>query len=108
MSQRIELLWIQECANHRAARQMLEEVVAEVAPGARIIDVDTTDPTVAERVRFPGSPTIRVDGRDVDSTYTDSGGYTPRCRLYRTDAGSRGLPERRWIVDALAMGANSR
>jgi hypothetical protein len=107
MSRKVELLWFEGCANHPAARRMLEEVIAEVAPGTQITDVDATDPTVAERVRFPGSPTIRVDGRDVDSTYTDPGDYTPRCRLYRTGAGLRGLPERGWIVDALAKGAIS-
>lgn len=52
-------------------------------------------------VRFPGSPTIRIDGRDVDPTYVDPGDYTPRCRLYRTSEGLRGLPECRWIEDAL-------
>ena len=107
MSQKVELLWFEGCPNHPTARQMLEEVVAEVAPGTRIADVDATDPAVAVRVRFPGSPTIRVDGRDVDPTYIDPGDYTPRCRLYRTAAGLRGLPERGWIVDALARGAIS-
>lgn len=97
----VELLWFEGCANHPAARQMLEEVIAAVAPGTPIHDVDATDPAVAEQVLFPGSPTIRVDGRDVDPTYADPGDYTPRCRLYRTSAGLRGLPERDWIVDAL-------
>lgn len=102
MSHELELLWFEGCANHPAARQMLEEVIAAVAPGTPITDVDATDPAVAERVRFPGSPTIRVDGRDVDPSYVDPGDYSPRCRLYRTSAGLKGLPERRWIVDALA------
>lgn len=101
MSHVVELLWFQGCANHPAARQMLAEVIAEVAPDSAINDVDATDPAIAERLRFPGSPTIRVNGRDIDPAYTDPGDYTPRCRLYRTDAGLRGLPERRWIVDAL-------
>jgi hypothetical protein len=107
MSRNVELLWFEGCANHPAAQRMLEEVIAEVAPGTAIYDVDATDPAVAEGVRFPGSPTIRVDGRDVDPTYTDPGDYTPRCRLYRTSAGLQGLPERRWIADALAAGTIS-
>ena len=102
MTREVELLWFSDCPNHAAARRMLEEVIAEVAPGTAIRDVDATDPIAAERVRFPGSPTIRVDGRDIDPTYADPGDYTPRCRLYRTSAGLRGLPERRWIVDALS------
>jgi hypothetical protein len=101
MSHDVELIWFQDCANHPAARLMLEEVIAQVAPSTPIRDVDASDPAVAEQVRFPGSPTIRVDGRDVDPTYIDPADYTPRCRLYRTTAGLRGLPERTWIVDAL-------
>lgn len=97
----VELLWFQGCANHPAARSMLAEVIAEVAPRTPIRDVDATDPVIAARLRFPGSPTIRVDGVDVDPGYVDPGDYTPRCRLYRTSAGLRGLPERRWIEGAL-------
>ena len=80
---------------------MLQDVIAELVPGTPIHDLDATDPVTAERLRVPGSPTIRVDGRDVDPSYIDPGDYTPRCRLYRTESGLRGLPERRWIEDAL-------
>lgn len=101
MSHDVALLWFEDCPNHETARALLEEVIAEVAPGTPIRDVDATDPSVAERLSFPGSPTIRVDGRDIDPAYVDPGDYTPRCRLYRTAAGLRGLPERRWIEEAL-------
>ena len=102
MTHTVELLWFADCPNHPAARTMLEEVIADLAPGTPIRDIDATDPATALNVRFPGSPTIRVDGRDIDPTYVDPGDYTPRCRLYRTAAGLSGLPERRWIVDALS------
>ena len=97
----VELLWFADCTNHPAARSMLENVIPEVAPGTSIHSIDATDPAIASRLRFPGSPTIRVDSVDVDPTYIDPGDYTPRCRLYRTTAGLRGLPERRWIEAAL-------
>jgi len=101
----VELLWFSQCVNHPAARAMLGEVIAEVAPGTPIRDLDATDPAIAAKLRFPGSPTIRVDGRDVDPAYVDPGDYTPRCRLYRTSNGLRGLPERSWIEDALRQDA---
>lgn len=103
MSHEVELLWFHGCANYPAARQLLEEVIAEVAPSTPIADVDATDPAIAERLRFPGSPTIRIDGRDVDPGYVDPGEYAPRCRLYRTSDGLRGLPERHWIEEALSV-----
>lgn len=94
MTHEVELLWFADCPNHVAARRMLEEVIAEVAPGNPIHAIDATDSVVAERVRFPGSPTIRVDGQDIDPAYREPDDYTPRCRLYRTRAGLRGLPDR--------------
>lgn len=98
---RIELLWFDECPNHRAAGALLEEVLSEMAPDAAVQSIDATNPAVARRLRFPGSPTIRVDGADVDPTYRDPGDYTPRCRLYRTHEGLRGIPERAWIEAAV-------
>lgn len=98
---RVELLWFRDCPNHPAARAMLHELLAELAPGTPVDDIDATDATVAERHRFPGSPTIRIDGRDVDPSFQDPGDYTPRCRLYWTADGVRGLPERAWVESAI-------
>lgn len=97
----VELLWFQDCPNHPAARAMLEELLGELAPGTVVHQIDATEPEVAQRHRFPGSPTIRIDGQDVDPSYRDPGDYTPRCRLYRTADGLGGLPERSWVEAAL-------
>lgn len=98
---RVELLWFQGCGNHHAARVMLRELLSELAPGTTIDNIEATEPAIAERHRFPGSPTIRVDGRDVDPSYEDPVDYTPRCRLYWTAEGLRGVPERAWVEAAL-------
>ena len=102
MTARIEFLWFAGCANHTAARRLVDEVVAEYAPDASVRDIDATDPEVAALHRFAGSPTIRVDGIDVDPSFVDPGEYAPRCRLYRTASGLSGVPERRWIEAALS------
>lgn len=98
---RVELLWFEDCPNHPAARTMLRELLDEIAVGTTIDDIDATDPAVAERHRFPGSPTIRIDGRDADPSFQDPGDYAPRCRLYWTPEGMRRLPERAWVQAAL-------
>ena len=98
---RAELLWFADCPNHVEARRLLREVIAAVAPGTPLDDIDASDPQVAAAHRFPGSPTVRVDGRDVDPAFTDPGDYTPRCRIYWTADGPRGVPEREWLEAAL-------
>ena len=101
MTRTVELLWFSECPNHAAARRLLDDVVRDLAPGTPVREIDASDPTTAARLRFPGSPTIRIDGQDVDPSYVDRGDYAPGCRLYRTSDGLRGLPPRSWIEDAL-------
>ncbi len=104
MTPRIELLWFDGCPNHEAARAMLNDVIGDLVPGTPIVDIDASD-AVADEVRFPGSPTIRVDGHDIQPGFADPGDYTPRCRLYRTERGLRGVPERHWIEEALRIQA---
>jgi hypothetical protein len=98
----IEFLYWEGCPSYPEARQLLGEVLAE-----REIDVDVKVREVrsqaeAENLRFPGSPTIRVDGRDVDPD-----GATARpalmCRIYRKpDGGVSPLPTREQLEAALS------
>lgn len=101
MTRTIEFIWFSDCPNHATTRQLLAATIDRLIPGTPIVDIDATDPAVAESVRFPGSPTIRVDGLDIEPGFADPGDYTPRCRLYRTSAGLRGVPDPAWIEDAL-------
>ncbi|MEE8336737.1 MAG: hypothetical protein V3R95_01615 [Dehalococcoidia bacterium] len=97
----IELLWFDDCPSHGLARELLSELMTERGIEAQIEAVNVADVAISERVRFPGSPTIRIDGVDVEPDYFDSGDYTPRCRLYVTAEGLRGVPQREWVADAL-------
>jgi hypothetical protein len=87
---------------------MVIEAVTRLDLQVVLDDIDATDPAVALAHRFPGSPTIRVDGADVDPSFTDPGDYTPRCRLYRTTDGLGGLPDPAWLQIALADAAARR
>lgn len=64
----------------------------------------------AEQERFYGSPTIRVDGRDIADPGTNPVGLT--CRVYRLrDGRISALPDRADIADALRAateGGNER
>ena len=63
--------------------------------------VDVPDTEAAVKERFLGSPTIRVDGQDIDPTATERNDYALSCRLYRTAAGASGQPGELWLRDAL-------
>lgn len=56
----------------------------------------------AERECFLGSPTLRIDGRDVDPGAGDRDDYGMKCRLYASEHGMSGTPPDTWILAALA------
>jgi len=58
----------------------------------------------AEQARFLGSPSVRVNGVDVEPGADQRNDFGLKCRLYRSSEGQSGLPPQRWIADALDAG----
>lgn len=58
-------------------------------------------PEEAEGEHFLGSPTVRVDGDDVDPTANGREEFGLECRLYHTEEGLVGTPPEEWIRAAL-------
>jgi hypothetical protein len=98
---RVELLWFEGCPNHEPARHLIAEVLAASAIRACVEFIEVLDAEAATRLRFPGSPTIRVDGKDIEPDFVDAGPWGLACRTYRTPHGLRGVPERAWLERAL-------
>ena len=73
----IELLYWEGCPSHPAALAMLRAILGDDAEIALVEIVDEAD---AERERFVGSPTIRVDGVDLFPVEEPP---SLTCRIYR-------------------------
>ena len=74
--------------------------VAKIEADLRIFVVRSDED--AQRLRFLGSPTVRVDGVDVDVSARGRADYGLQCRLY--SVGGRlacGPPPADWIASAL-------
>lgn len=82
----IELLYWQGCPSHPEAKALLEQVLAELGRDDEIVLTEVTSDAEAERLRFPGSPTIRVDGRDIDAMGAN-GRPSLTCRIYHLPDG---------------------
>jgi hypothetical protein len=78
---RVSFLYYEDCPSYDLALERLREVMAEEdIPGdVEVIKIETEDQ--ARKLRFVGSPTIRVDGQDIDPP-SDSR-YALTCRAYR-------------------------
>jgi hypothetical protein len=95
---RVELLWWEGCPSYPEARELLEDVLA----GRAEVEMrEVRSEEEAETLRFPGSPTIRIDGRDVDR----AGETSPpslTCRIYHLPDGRVSpVPSREQLEEAL-------
>jgi len=63
------------------------------------------DGEAARNLRFLGSPTVRVNGRDVEPGAEERPDFTLSCRVYRSEQGFAGQPPERWVRQALAEAA---
>ena len=102
-SVRIEILARKDCPGRGMAISVVEKAVAETGVPAEIEVVDVISQEHAQEYLLPGSPTVRVDGRDVDRQPNGRIEFTSDDRVYRTDRGLAGWPDERWVRDALLL-----
>ncbi len=97
---KIELLYFDECPTYKPAHQALKQALLEedIEAQIRLIAVNTNEE--AQRIQFPGSPTIRVNGRDLFQT-EERQDWGLGCRMYTTPEGLRGTPTKAIVREAL-------
>ena len=97
----IELLYFEGCPSHERFLPHLRTLLAGAGVRAPVIERRVESEAAAERERFLGSPTLRVDGVDVEPDADARSDYGLKCRLYRTGAGLTGAPPDDWVLGAL-------
>ena len=104
----VEILYFHGCPNHHPAIVLVERVSRELGLQPELQLVNVPDQPAAQRLRFLGSPTIRVGGVDVDPHTEERNDYALACRIFSTDAGIAGQPDERWVREALLREAAAR
>lgn len=82
---RVSFLYYEDCPSHNLALERLRKVMAEEDTPGEVEAVKVETEEQARELRFVGSPTIRVDGQDIDLP-TESR-YALTCRVYRLEDG---------------------
>ena len=104
MTPAVEFLWWEGCPSHERALSELRDALADFGLDPQAVEVrhvGTEDEAAAEG--FVGSPTIRIDGRDVAPPPDDEPvGLT--CRVYRLrDGRFSPTPDPADVRDALML-----
>ncbi len=101
---RVEILARKDCDNRAMAVMVVERVAAEMGIPVALEEIDLTSEAQAKKRRFLGSPSVRVDGLDVEPGMGDSTDFTLGDRIYRSgDRGLQAWPDDRWIRAALIV-----
>ena len=98
---RVEILYFVGCPHVRHTRELVEQVARELRLNPSIELVEVPDAAAAARLRFLGSPTVRVEGRDVEPGAEARTDFALSCRVYPAEHGAAGWPEERLIRGAL-------
>jgi glutathione synthase/RimK-type ligase-like ATP-grasp enzyme len=79
---KVELLWWEGCPSHPEALEDLERVLREEDVDAEVELVEVESDEQAHSERFPGSPTVRLDGEDAIAP-PEGEPFSLTCRVYR-------------------------
>ena len=108
MTARVEVLSFAGCPHVRAAVALVEQVARETGVDVDLRLIDVPDAAAAAARRFLGSPTIRVEGRDVEPGSDDRADFALACRIYQAPEGPSGLPRCEWLEAALRAAKEER
>lgn len=97
----IEFLYFEGCASYKQALDRLQTILAEKKIESPVEMIVVESDAMAEALKFPGSPTIRINGRDVHPDSVLEKGFSQKCRVYNDNGILNGFPHGRWIERAV-------
>jgi hypothetical protein len=95
---KIEFLYFQGCPAHKQALANLKDVLRESGRRADVTLINVTSEQQAERIGFQGSPSIRVNGKDLDGR---NDGHSYGCRMYQIGGRLTATPTKQFIREKL-------
>lgn len=105
---KIELLYFSGCPTYQEAETLIEDVVRSLGVPAEIEPREIKTQEDAAGLRFLGSPTVRVDGVDIDPWARSSADYGLKCRVYRNGSRFLGVPPRELLERAIKEVGNGQ
>src|SRR5258706_7780131 len=103
---KVEVLYVADCPSHPAAVKLVRDVLAAEGITATVHEILVSDEQTAGKLKFLGSPTIRINGRDVAGD-PQTQRFALSCRLYHGST-QVGLPPAELIHRAVIEAQGNR
>jgi hypothetical protein len=98
---KIDILVFDGCPSAESTCSLVRQIVEEENVQAEIVIKEVNSLEDARPYRFLGSPTVYVNGLDIESARRDEANDDMSCRIYRTPQGSSGVPPVEMIRQAI-------
>ena len=105
---KVEVLYFKGCPNHLPTVERVLETLRGMGLHEKIREIEVDSQDKAEVTAFLGSPSVRINGVDVEPSARGVRAFGLTCRTYTDDGTRTGLPSRELISAAIAeqIGAN--
>jgi hypothetical protein len=97
----LELLYLAGCPNHEATLDLVHSVLEAEGMPAKVRRILIRNAADACRHGFPGSPTVRVNGRDIEDVSSPRVAVGFACRAYFGEGKLQNIPPRSWLEHAI-------
>ncbi len=101
---KVEVLYFEGCPNHRPAVELARQVAADLAVDVEIKEIEVTPHDDPARLRFLGSPTVLVNGVDVEPAARGRRDFGFSCRTY---PGGSGVPSVDLMIQAIKQSSQA-
>jgi len=98
---RFEVLFFEGCPNHRLAVERAKNALAQESVEAEVAEVRVADEAAARELGFLGSPTVRINGKDVEPAARGLTQFGMCCRTYFEGGRRSGAPSQEMIRAAV-------
>ena len=92
----VELLFFDDCPSWKIALKNIKEALSQLEISINVSLIHINSYSDAQKHAFPGSPTIRVNGKDIFPVNHTN--YALGCRMYQTKEGYKGYPTAAMII----------
>jgi hypothetical protein len=79
---KIDILYFEGCPNHASTVRAVGDVLHDLGIDAVVREVEVKSAEDASRLRFFGSPTVQIEGEDIDPAVRGRADYSFTCRMY--------------------------
>ena len=89
---KIEFLYFEGCPHYEPTLNLLNKVLKEERIKASMEQINVDSEELVQKHRFLGSPSIRIEGKDIEIEARTLSDFGQKCRIYPDDGARSGVP----------------